>query len=122
MISASRRVVGHFIHTTRLHQTGRGGFFVEFESIRATAMLRAGFRVGVRPVRLEYLGRLVSVSICPAARLTLIIEESIKDKVKRLKVTGRRVVLSLERSTRRGVPRYSLEALLDRSRCEASRF
>ena len=71
------------------------------------------------PSRLEYLGRLVSVSICPAGidPRRFIIEESIKDKVKKLKVTGRRVVLSLDAlDASKGIPQrlLALEALLDR--------
>ncbi len=71
------------------------------------------------PSRLEYLGRLVSVSICPAGidPRRFVVEESIKDKVKKLKVTGRRVVLSLDAlDASKGIPQrlLALEALLDR--------
>ena len=71
------------------------------------------------PSRLEYLGRLVSVSICPAGidPRRFVVNESIKDKVKNLKVTGRRVVLSLDAlDASKGIPQrlLALEALLDR--------
>ena len=71
------------------------------------------------PSRLEYLGRLVSVSICPAGidPRRFVVNESIRDKVKNLKVTGRRVVLSLDAlDASKGIPQrlLALEALLDR--------
>ena len=71
------------------------------------------------PSRLEYLGRLVSVSICPAGidPRRFVVNESIKDKVKTLKCAGRRVVLSLDAlDASKGIPQrlLALEALLDR--------
>ena len=49
-ISASRRVVVSSLCRCDSYLTHNAGgrFFLDFESIRATAMLRAGFRVGVR--------------------------------------------------------------------------
>ena len=63
------------------------------------------------PSRLEYLGRLVSVSICPAGidPRRFVVEESIKDKVKRLKVDRRRIVLSLDAlDASKGIPKRLL--------------
>ena len=59
------------------------------------------------------------MSICPAGidPRRFVVNESIKDKVKKLKVTGRRVVLSLDAlDASKGIPQrlLALEALLDR--------
>jgi len=100
-----------------------GRFFFDFEAVRTeSSEPRCSAQVlGLEsaPSRLEYLGRLVSVSICPAGidPRRFVVNESIKDKVKTLKCAGRRVVLSLDAlDASKGIPQrlLALEALLDR--------
>ena len=97
-----------------------GRFFFDFEAVRTEPRCSAQV-LGLEsaPSRLEYLGRLVSVSICPAGidPRRFVVNDSIKDKVKKLKVTGTRVVLSLDAlDASKGIPQrlLALEALLDR--------
>ena len=97
-----------------------GRFFFDFEVVRSGPRCSAQV-LGLEsaPSRLEYLGRLVSVSICPAGidPRRFVVNDSIRDKVKTLKVTGTRVVLSLDAlDASKGIPQrlLALEALLDR--------
>lgn len=72
------------------------------------------------PSRLEYLGRLVSVSICPAGidpKRFLEDHDDLAERVKRLTAHGQRVILSLDAlDASKGIPQrlLALEALLDR--------